>query len=234
MTVDISGSEKQIWSNIRRQHREYISRASRHGLVTNMGFESEHLREFYDLLLKTSQRQQFAVRDFQYYRAVRETLLCSGKGQLFLAYDAGRAVAGIICACFSKKCHYLYGGFDWESRQLRPNETLHWQAIRWAKDQGCTEYDLGGSGTRYPPEEGNPGFGIYTFKRGFGAELHYLLGYFDIPGNMLLYKLFRLAEENMRGPLYDAAVKARSWFLRALASRKRNVKAGNAPENSTS
>jgi lipid II:glycine glycyltransferase (peptidoglycan interpeptide bridge formation enzyme) len=214
MIVDISGSKEQILAKMRRSHREYIYRASRSGLVIKSGTELEQLREFYDLLLKTSQRQNFALRDFQYYCQVREKLLISGRGQLFLAYDTGKAVAGIFCTCFATTCHYLHGGFDWGSRQSRPNEALHWQAIQWAKDRGCTKYDLLGSSTRYPPQEGNPGYGIYVFKKGFGAELDYLVGYFDLAGNSVMYRLLRLVESNMRGPLFDAAVKIRSKFIR--------------------
>lgn len=228
MNVDISGTEEQILSNMRRRYREYISRAARSGLVIKAGCEGDQLRDFYSLLLKTSERQHFAVRDFKYYLEVRERFLRSGMGELFLGYDAagGKAVAGILCAYFSRTCYYLYGGFDWDSRQAHPNEPLHWQAIRWAKDRGCTEYDLMGSGTRNPPQEGNAGFGIYTFKKGFGAELRYLIGYFDLPGNALLYKLFRFAEENMRGRLFDGAVKARAFFLRGPAPAKKRLGAG--------
>lgn len=229
MTVNIGGSREEILARMRRSHREYIYRASRSGLVVKAGSEIEQMRQFFDLLVKTSQRQHFALRTFQYYCEVRDKLLRSGNGELFVAYDSEKAVAGILCAYFSKTCHYLYGGFDWESRQARPNEALHWQAIQWAKDRGCTEYDLLGSGTRNPPKEGNPGFGIYTFKKGFGADLHYLIGYFDLPGNALLYKLFRFAETDiLRGPLYDAAVKARARLLRGPGSSEKSLKAGPA------
>ena len=229
MVVDISGSKEQILANMRRRYREYVSRATRSGLVTRAGLEIEQLREFYDLLLKTSRRQNFALRTFQYYCEVRDKLLRSGRGELLLAYDSGKLVAGILCTYFSKTWYYLYGGFDWDARQAHPNEVLHWHAIQWAKDRGCTEYDLMGSGTRYPPQEGNLGFGIYTFKKGFGAELHYLIGYFDLPGNAMLYKLFRFAESDvLRGPLFNAAVKARGRFLRGPGPPEKSLKAGSA------
>jgi lipid II:glycine glycyltransferase (peptidoglycan interpeptide bridge formation enzyme) len=229
MNVDISGTEEQILSNMKRSHRYNIHRASRGGLVIRAGCEIDQLREFYSLLLKTSQRQHFAVRSFKYFLEVREKILRPGMGELFLGYNVplGKAVAGIICAYFSRTCYYLYGGFDWESRQAQANEPLHWQAIKWARDQGCTEYDLAGSGTQNPPQEGNAGFSIYNFKKGFGAELRYLVGYFDLPGNAILYKSFRFAEDHMRGRIFDAAVKARAIFLRAPASAKKSLEARN-------
>lgn len=229
MVVDIGNSKEHVLAKMARNHRGNISRSSRSGLEIRVGSETDQFQQFYDLLLKTSRRQAFALRTFHYYREVRDKLLRSGKGELFLAYNSGKLVAGILCAYFSKTCHYLYGGFDWDARQAHPNEVLHWQAIQWAKDRGCTEYDLMGSGTRYPPHEGNLGFGMYTFKKGFGAELRYLIGYFDLPGNAVLYKLFRFAESDiLRGPLYNAAVKARARLLRAPVPPEKSLKAGSA------
>jgi peptidoglycan pentaglycine glycine transferase (the first glycine) len=229
MVVDISGSKEQILAKMTRTHRGNISRSSRSGLEIRAGSENGQFQEFYSLLLKTSRRQNFAIRTFQYYCEVRDKLLRSGNGELFLAYDSGKLVAGILCAYFSKTCHYLYGGFDWDARHAHPNEVLHWHAIQWAKDRGCTEYDLVGSGTRYPPQEGNLGFGIYTFKKGFCAELHYLVGYLDLPGNAVLYRLFRFAESDiLRGPLFNAAVKARARFLRAPGPPEKSLKADSA------
>jgi peptidoglycan pentaglycine glycine transferase (the first glycine) len=235
MVVDIKGTEQEILRKMRPKHRQHINRALRDGHLIPAQSETPQLREFHDLLLKSSERQGFAARPFNYLCHVRQKLVAEERGLLLLARKGDRAVAGMMCTRFGSVCYFLYGGFDWKERQVHAMEVLHWKAIQWAKSVGCTHYDLGGSGTRYPPQEGNLGFGLYDFKKGLGAELRYLLGYFDMPGNMLLYKLFRLGEENMlRGPLFNTAVRARTWFLRTLASRKVSVKTENAPENSAS
>ncbi len=59
-----------------------------------------------------------------------------------------------------------------------PVYLLQWEAIRWAKQQGCTVYDLWGI-PDYPEEVLEEQFmnrsdglwGVYRFKRGFGGKI---------------------------------------------------------------
>ncbi|MFZ0211478.1 MAG: peptidoglycan bridge formation glycyltransferase FemA/FemB family protein [Candidatus Acidiferrales bacterium] len=194
MIIDISGAEEELLRRMRKKHREHINRSQRNGLKITATSEVAGLRVFYDLLLKSSERQGFAVRDFGYFIHLREQLLTGDRGLLFLAEMDSRPVAGILCAQFGSTCHYLYGGFDWTARQAYANEALHWTAIRWARKLGCDHYDMVGAGTSYPPTEGNAGYGLYNFKKGFGAELVYSAGYFDLINRRALYSALRFAE----------------------------------------
>jgi lipid II:glycine glycyltransferase (peptidoglycan interpeptide bridge formation enzyme) len=125
---------------------------------------------------------------------MQRTLLTEGEGLVFLARYEQRAVAGALCARFGRRCHYLYGGFDWEFRRAEASEALQWSAIQWAKDAGCRWYDTGGAGTSYPPNEGNPGFGVYNYKKGFGAAVCYSAGLFDLVNSRTGYEVFRFFE----------------------------------------
>jgi lipid II:glycine glycyltransferase (peptidoglycan interpeptide bridge formation enzyme) len=80
-----------------------------------------------------------------------------------------------------------------------PNYLLQWEAIRWAKSQGCTEYDLWG----VPDEDmdtleanftlrSDGLWGVYRFKRGFGGELKRSVGSWDRVYNPLLYRAYTL------------------------------------------
>jgi len=77
-----------------------------------------------------------------------------------------------------KRCWYFYGASSNEHRERMPTYLIQWEAMRWAKEQGCLTYDLWG----VPDEdqetleskfmERNEGlWGVYRFKRGFGGEL---------------------------------------------------------------
>jgi lipid II:glycine glycyltransferase (peptidoglycan interpeptide bridge formation enzyme) len=197
MVVDIGGAEPDILEKMRKKHREHINRALR-TLTFETEFEVTQLREFYGLLLKSSQRQGFLLRGFDHLRRVRDELVMKGQGMMWLARSGERAVAGILCTHFGSVSHYLYGGFDWEARQLHATEALHWKAIQWAKGLGCTSYNLMGTGTRYPPKESNRGYGLYHYKKGFGADLHHSVAYFDLPAKPLRYRLLRFCERHPR------------------------------------
>ncbi len=194
MVIDITSPEEELLRRMRRSHRAYINRAQRNGLKITASNEVADLRAFYALLLKSSERQGFAVRDIRYFLHLREQLLTRGRGSVFLAEIGGQPVGGVLCAQFNSTCHNLYSGFDWIARQAHTNEALHWSAISWARKSGCCRYDMGGAGTSYPPTEGSSGHGLYNFKKDFGAELVYSAGYFDLINRPALYSALRFAE----------------------------------------
>src|SRR2546425_9617280 len=49
------------------------------------------------------------------------------------------------------------------------------------------------SGTHFPPSERDEGYGVYQFKRGFGASLRYWIPYHDLVFRPGLYRLARIA-----------------------------------------
>jgi lipid II:glycine glycyltransferase (peptidoglycan interpeptide bridge formation enzyme) len=80
-----------------------------------------------------------------------------------------------------------------------PTYLIQWAAIRWAKQQGCTRYDLWGIPDAEPEtletefKNRNDGlWGVYRFKRGFGGKHVQTIGAFDHVYNPLLYKLYKM------------------------------------------
>jgi hypothetical protein len=69
--------------------------------------------------------------------------------------------------------------------------------LRWAMAQGCTTYDFGGTGTSYPPQETDKGYGVYQFKQSFGAQIVRWYGYADCVFAPARYTAFRLLERNL-------------------------------------
>lgn len=79
-----------------------------------------------------------------------------------------------------------------------PAYALQWEAMRWARGRGCTEYDLWGVPDRSEAEleaafsERSDGlWGVYRFKRGFGGELKRTVGAADRVYSRLLYRLYQ-------------------------------------------
>ena len=84
-------------------------------------------------------------------------------------------------------------------REHMPTYLLQWEAIRWAKEQGCEVYDFWGIPD--PPEDANEAEvspinarsgmrGVYWFKKGFGGREVEYPGAYDYVYNPLLYKLW--------------------------------------------
>jgi lipid II:glycine glycyltransferase (peptidoglycan interpeptide bridge formation enzyme) len=73
-------------------------------------------------------------------------------------------------------------------REKMPNYLLQWEAMRWAKEQGCTRYDLWGAPDEIDKDD--PMYGVYRFKDGFGARLVRTSGAWDLPLQSGFYSIY--------------------------------------------
>src|SRR5579863_2277477 len=168
------------------------------------GSSPEHLRDLYNLLNLTGERRGFAVRGMEHFLQIGRILFQDQQGQVILARHQGKIVAGLGLAIFGKNCYALNSGSDWQFRNLRGSEAVEWKGIEWAKGSGCFEFNMVGASTNYPPQEGNYGYGLYRFKKEFGADLHFYIGYFDLVTNSFSYKLFTHVVRKYGGKAWKA------------------------------
>jgi lipid II:glycine glycyltransferase (peptidoglycan interpeptide bridge formation enzyme) len=78
-----------------------------------------------------------------------------------------------------------------------PTYLLQWQAMLWAKEQGCAIYDLWGIPDKDEKtleenflDRRDGLWGVYRFKRGFGGEIKRSVPTLDRVYNRGLYKMY--------------------------------------------
>ncbi len=184
--VDLRADEATLLARMKQKTRYNIRLAERHGVLVRPG-GLEDLPAFYALYQETGHRDGFLIRPYTYYRAVWQAFLEARLAQLFLAEHEGQLLAGVLAFRFGPTVWYMYGASASEKRELMPNYLLQWAVIRWAKDQGCTTYDLWGAPERL--EETDPLWGVYRFKAGFGGQFVAQIGAYDYPIRPVLYRL---------------------------------------------
>jgi lipid II:glycine glycyltransferase (peptidoglycan interpeptide bridge formation enzyme) len=82
----------------------------------------------------------------------------------------------------------MYGASRAVHREKMPNHLLQWEAMRWAREQGCTVYDMWGAPD--VPDELDPLWGVYRFKQGLGGEFVRHIGAWDFPVSRIGYWLY--------------------------------------------
>ena len=134
------------------------------------------LDRFYDLLLETGERRQFAFGPRASYLAWWRAAQAAGHLVLLEARAAnGDPLAGLVLYRHGGRFSTVHSGDHAAARRDHPGalHLLRWRAIQLAIREGCAEMDLGGvdlPGARRPPLEGEPMHGLYEHKRSFGAE----------------------------------------------------------------
>ena len=121
------------------------------------------------------------------------------KSGLFVAEYEGRVIAANIVVIFGNRATYLHGATSSEHREVMAPHLLQWEQIKYAKSQGCAEYDFWGIvNERTLDRRGKSWEGFTRFKRGFGGrEINYV-GYWDYPLDKTWYSLYRLVQKFRR------------------------------------
>ncbi len=194
--VDIRGTEDEILARMKPKTRYNIRLAAKHGVAVSA---SGDLPVFERLMNTTGTRDAFSVHAGSYYRKAYEEFFPHKNVELLLAGFEGEPLAGLMAFAQGNRAWYLYGASSDQRRDVMAPYLLQWEAIRWARARGCTEYDLWGipdAGEETLEKEFSTRqdglWGVYRFKRGFGGKIWRSIGAWDRVYNHPLYLLYRL------------------------------------------
>lgn len=195
IVVDLTAAEDQILARMKQKTRYNIRLAVKKDIEV---VPSNDIDAFYRLMTTTGERDQFGIHAQNYYARTLELFGKNDKCQLFLAEYQKQPIAGIIVFRQGKRAWYFYGASSDKERNRMPTYLLQWEAMRWAKNTGCEEYDLWGV-----PDENEQRleeqfesrtdglWKVYRFKRGFGGELKRSASAWDKVYRPVLYKFYR-------------------------------------------
>jgi lipid II:glycine glycyltransferase (peptidoglycan interpeptide bridge formation enzyme) len=187
---DLTPDEDTLLAGMKSKTRYNVRLARRRGVTVRAG-SGDELAVFYAMYGETGRRDGFIVRPLEYYRHVWGAFIGANMARLLLADVDGEPVAGLIVFRFARTAWYMYGASTSRHRRLMPNHLLQWEAMRWAKEQGCTTYDWWGAPDDL--DESDPMWGVYRFKAGFGGEFVSHVGAWDFPVSRPLYWLYTVA-----------------------------------------
>jgi lipid II:glycine glycyltransferase (peptidoglycan interpeptide bridge formation enzyme) len=185
--LDLRPSEDDLLAAMKQKTRYNVRLAERRGVAVRPA-AADDLEVLYRMYAETSLRDRFAIRAPGYYHDVWGTFMRAGLAQAFIAQVDGQPVAGLIVYRFGRAAYYLFGMSRAAHRDRMPNHRLQWEAIRWAKVQGCTVYDLWGAPDRLDARDRM--WGVHRFKEGFGGDLVRTLGAWDYPLRPGLYRMY--------------------------------------------
>jgi peptidoglycan pentaglycine glycine transferase (the first glycine) len=192
--IDLRGSDERILSRMKPKCRYNIGLAQKKGVTVRPWAD---LSSFHSMVQATARRDEFGVHSADYYRRAFELFHSAGMVELLVATYGEQPLAALMVFARGPRAWYVYGASNDQERNRMPNYLLQWEAMRWAKQRGCLEYDLWGVPDEEESileanfEERHDGlWGVYRFKRGFGGELRRAPGATDRVYSPLLYQLY--------------------------------------------
>ena len=193
--LNIKGkTEDEVFAGFHQKTRYNIRLANKKGVVIKEGTR-EDLKDFHKIMVETGKRDDFIIRSLEYFEKMYDCL-APNHMKLLMAYHEDKPIAGIIPIMYGNKTWYLYGASSNSYRNLMPNYLLQWTAIKQAIADKKEIYDFRGvSGV---VDEKHPQYGLYRFKKGFGAEFTEFIGEVYMPYKPLVYKLYKFSEKTFR------------------------------------
>jgi hypothetical protein len=147
--TDLSKSEDKIFNAMNSACRRCIRKAEKSGVTIeeahDHGFADEYYQQLKDVFAKQGLVPTYGV---DRVRSLIKHMEPTGKVLLLRARDPeGKCIATGIFPGFNKIAEFWGNASFRQSQSLRPNELIHWYAMRYWKSRGVAIYDWGGGGT---------------------------------------------------------------------------------------
>ena len=164
--TDLTQSEDQLFANMSSACRRAIRKSTKEGVTVEEappeGFAVEYYEHLKDVFAK-----QGMTPTYDYKRVKLLIDMVHPTGDLLLARVRNRdglCIATGIYPGFGKMSLFWGNGSLRQHQNVRPNEALHWFAMRHWKAKGVVEHDWGGA-ARYKAKYGVEPFDVPAFRK---------------------------------------------------------------------
>ncbi len=189
--VDIQRELSDIRRGFDQKWRNVLNKAERQELNVVRGTGSALFRQFGELHSALVVRKQLEV-DLgpEFFLKMQDRLPESERFVVHLATQDGKVLAGHIGAYHGDTAVYLLGAANDQGLKTNASYLLQWRVIEYAKERGCSWYDLGGIDPERNPD-------VYRFKARIGGADIVAPGPYE-SGSALRRQLVRATESLYR------------------------------------
>ena len=168
-TLALANDEKKIFSSFKSNVKRNIKKAQKENLKVELSHTLESVNEFYRLNCITRKHHGLPPQPHSFFRKIYDHIIAPQNGFVALAAYRAKHVAGAVYFHHAGKAIYKYGASDRKYQELRPNNLVMWQAIKWYCRNGYKTFNFG----RTEPEN----LGLRRFKRGWGTRERLIYSY---------------------------------------------------------
>jgi hypothetical protein len=160
--VALSPDENALFAGLRSSTRRAVRKAEAQELTLDVSGRLESMAEFYGLLCLTRKRHGVPPQSWRFFAILHEELIASGRGIIVLARRGTKPIAAAIFLFSGRQAIYKYGASDDAEQNLRANNLVMWNALKWLARHGYSSLLLG--------RTSRDNEGLRQFKLGWGAE----------------------------------------------------------------
>ena len=156
------GSIEDIWMNFTQKVRKNVKKANSYGLLVFHESNSDHLDDFIRVYYKTMERTN-ADKEYFFDKSFFEALNIDKNNIEYFYAVKGTQIISVELVLYDNVCAYSFlGGTDEEYFELRPNDLLKYEIIKWANAKQLKYFVLGGG---HGDDDG-----IYRYKQALAPQ----------------------------------------------------------------
>jgi hypothetical protein len=142
--------------------RRAVRKADQSGLTIEFSESEEAMQVFYDLLRRTRKRHGLPPQPFSFFSNIRSHILAKNQGTIVIAKRGNVCTAAAIFFHFGRTALFKFAASDESYHQLRVNNFVMWNAIKWHAHRGFEMMDFGRTSLFNE--------GLRKFKLGWGTH----------------------------------------------------------------
>lgn len=182
----------EMWMDFKQKVRKNVKKAIANNLEIIIENTGEHLQDFMDIYYSTMDRSN-AENEYYFSKQFYDILNKMKKNIMYFhAVYEGKVISTELVIYGAQNCYSYLGGTNREYFELRPNDFLKYEIIKWAKQQGLKNFVLGGG---YGADDG-----IFQYKTCLApngiVNFHIGRKVFDVESYKLLVDIRAVDEPN--------------------------------------
>ena len=161
-SLDLTIGEDDIFSKFCPSNKRNIRKAIKEGVKVEFTITPEAIDNFYYLNCITRKRHGLPPQPYKFFEEIYNNILSKELGIVSLASYNDKIIAGAIFFHFGYRALYKFGASDKKYQNLRPNNLIMWDAIKFYILKELKELSFG----KTEPEN----HGLRRFKLAWGSE----------------------------------------------------------------
>ncbi len=158
----LKNNENEIFNTFRASTKRNIKKAIKEGVTVSISNSIDAIKAFYSLNCITRKDHGLPPQPYSFFKNMARHVMAAQNGIVVLASHRNKIIAGAVYFFWGKEAVYKYGASDKTYQNLRANNLVMWEAIKWFSEEGFKSLNFG----RTEPEH----HGLNQFKSGWGTK----------------------------------------------------------------
>ena len=160
--LELSLSEDELFNNLRKSNKRNIKKAIKENVEVRFSYSHSSLVEYYKLHVLTRKKHGLPPQPFKFFDNIYKMIISKGMGSIVESLYKGQVISSCIFFTFGKKVLYKFGASDMRYQNLRANNLLFWEAIKYYSNMGYEELCFGRTSAQSES--------LRQFKTGWGVN----------------------------------------------------------------